>query len=75
VPAFLYLIAHFLLVFCRFLFQGFRQLTRLRHPNLLWGFLLWISETKQISAGIKSLGEVSSTSKLWGWRQTAGLNR
>ena len=35
VPTFLFLIAHFLLVLGRFLFQGVRQLTRLRHPNFL----------------------------------------
>lgn len=35
VPAFLFLMAHFLLVLGRFIFQGFRHLTILRHPNIL----------------------------------------
>jgi hypothetical protein len=35
VPAFLFLIAHFLLVLGRFLFRGCRQLMRLQDPNVL----------------------------------------
>lgn len=46
-----------------------------RSERVLWQFLLWIFGKRQISAGIKILGEVSSTSKSWGWRQAAGLNR
>jgi len=59
VPAFLFLIAHFLLVLGRFLFQGFRQLTRLRHPNVL----------KELSGafcyGYLEQGRYQQASKAW----------